>query len=310
MRDAQLEVGTFTRSLLIQLARDFGRFHAVGIEVRESSVPSSPAQFRSLEAGSFDLALTSPDNVLAYRFLSNNPLGRNLPVEIVSSVDRGLGLSLCLTPSIPSIDAVRGKVVGVDVPQSGFAFVAYALLAQAGLQSGDYTVESLGSTPRRASVLIEGGCCATVLNAGNELHARGAGCAIVSSVADIGPYVGTVVAAMATTDPSASDIRTRFADVILETAQEILAGDRQSEVIDAAMSLLGLTEAEAEAHYACLLAPASGLVSDGVLDRASISTLLELRRAYLPTPELESIPDSLSTMVRSKALEARWRVDP
>ena len=33
--------------------------------------------------------MTSPDNVLAYRFLSANPLGRNLPVEVLA----GIGLA-------------------------------------------------------------------------------------------------------------------------------------------------------------------------------------------------------------------------
>ena len=96
-------------------------------------MPSSPAQFRSLETGELDVVMTSPDNVLAYRFLSANPLGRNLPVEILAGIDRGLGLSLCLAPSVTDVADVRDRVVGVDVPESGFAFVAFALLERAGL---------------------------------------------------------------------------------------------------------------------------------------------------------------------------------
>lgn len=303
MHGVQLHVGTFTKSVLIHLARDTGGFRRAGVDVRESPVSSSPAQFRSLDSGEFDLIFTSPDNVLAYRFLSQNPLGRNLPIEIVGAIDRGLGLSLCLAPSIATIGDVRGKAIGVDVPQSGFAFVAYALLDRAGLHPGDYIVEALGSTPHRASALIEGSCAATVLNAGSELRAEGAGCTIVSSVADIGPYLGTVVAVIAADDPVVDDIRRRFTEVLLETSREILAGEREAEVIEATMSLLNLTETQAQAHYACLLAPASGLIPDGIVDRASISTLLELRRQYMPTPELDTIADSLASVVVDVALE-------
>ena len=153
--------------------------------------------------------MTSPDNVLAYRFLTENPLGRNIPVEIVAAIDRGLGLSLCVAPGVADVSAVRDGTVAVDVPGSGFAFVAFALLEASGLQPGDYTVESLGSTPRRATALIEERCRATVLNAGNELRAEGAGCRIVSRVADIGPYLGTVVAAVASPDPEIKDLRSR-----------------------------------------------------------------------------------------------------
>ena len=303
MHEVQIHVGTFTRSLLIDLARSTGRLEQAGLDVRESSVVSSPAQFTSLEAGEFDLVMTSPDNVLAYRFLSKNPLGRNLPIEITAAIDRALGLSLCLGPSIAGAESVRGQVVSVDVPQSGFAFVAFALLDRAGLSPGDYVVESMGSTPRRAQKLIDGGCAATVLNAGNELRAEGAGCTIVGQVAELGPYLGTVIAAMATTDPSVAEVRQRFADALLGMSREILAGQWESEVIESAMRLLDLTEDEANAHRECLLDPQRGLISDGVVDRASIGTLIDLRRTYMPTPELDVVTESWEAMVIDHALE-------
>lgn len=309
MHEVQLHIGTFTKSVLIDLARTTGSLRRAGIDVRESSVVSSPAQFRSLDSGEFDLVMTSPDNVLAYRFLSQNPLHRNLRVEIVAAVDRGLGLSLCLAPSLADIGSVRGRVVGVDVPQSGFAFVAYALLDRAGLRPDDYLVEALGSTPRRASALIDGDCAATVLNAGNELRAAGAGCNVISQASDLGPYLGTVLAAMMTPDPRVEAGRLHLADVLLETAREILSGRWESEIIEASVSLLDLTVEEAQAHYSCLLDPRRGLVPDGIVDRASISTLLDLRRAYLPTPQLDLIAGALDTMVVDRALEESSRSD-
>ena len=85
---------------------------------------------------------------------------------------QGLGLSLCLAPSIKGTDDLRGQIVGVDVAQSGFAFVAFELLKRAGLNDGDYEIAALGSTPRRATALINNECAATILNAGNELRAQ------------------------------------------------------------------------------------------------------------------------------------------
>jgi hypothetical protein len=302
MREAVLNVGTFTKSLLIHLAHETGTFSKAGLDVREFSVTSSPGQFSSLSAGELDLAITSPDNVLAYRFLPQNPLGRMLPVEIVSAVDRGLGLSLCLAPSVDSVEDVRGQVVGVDVPQSGFAFVAYELLRRAGLEPGDYEIATLGSTPRRTSALIANECTASILNAGNELRAKRAGCTLVSRVDEIGPYLGTVIATLHTESSKVLDTRRRFADVLLETSQEIVNGERESEVIPAAMSLLELSEDDARSHYACLRDRANGLVPSGVVDRASMVTLLELRRRYLPSNELDGVLDSLPAFVLEQAL--------
>ena len=299
MARTQLRIGTFTPSLLIDLARSTGRLDRAGVEVTETPVPSSPAQFRSLETGEFDVVMTSPDNVLAYRFLTANPLKRNLPVEILAGVDRGLGLSLCLAPSVTGVADVRGRVVGVDVPASGFAFVAFDLLDRAGLGKAEYTVESLGSTPRRAAALSEGTCAATVLNAGNELRAVAAGCRVVSTVADIGPYLGTVMAAMSADDPEITGPRGRLAEVVIDTAHDIVTGGLRSEVLEAAGRLLGLAEPQALAHLDCLLDPTHGLIADGKVDESSINTLINLRRRHSPSPDLDVVASAWPTMLAS-----------
>ncbi len=301
MTRARLRIGTFTPSLLIDLARSTGRLDRADLEVVESGVPSSPAQFRSLETGEFDVVMTSPDNVLAYRFLSSNPLQRNMPVEILAGIDRGLGLSLCLAPSVASIAGVRDQVVGVDVPGSGFAFVAFALLERAGLDQDDYRVESLGSTPRRAVALTEGTCAATVLNAGNELRATAAGCRVVSTVADIGPYLGTVMAALTDDDPAITGPRNRLAEVVIDTAKEIASGRLRAETVEAAGRLLGLAEPEALAHLECLVDPTHGLITDGHVDGASIDTLIELRRRHSPSPDLDVVAAQWPSMLTAAA---------
>jgi ABC-type nitrate/sulfonate/bicarbonate transport system substrate-binding protein len=297
MSRVQLGIGTFTPSLLIDLARSTGRLDHAGLEVTETLVASSPAQFRSLKSGELDVAMTSPDNVIAYRFLRGNPLGHNLPVDIIAGIDRGLGLSLWLAPSVPEVADVRGRVVGVDVPGSGFAFVAFDLLERAGLGRDEYEVESLGSTPRRSAALTAERCAATVLNAGNELRAGASGCRLVSTVADIGPYLGTVMAALRTDDPTVVGARTRLAEVVLDTARDIVAGGLRQSVLEAAGRLLGLADREALAHHECLLDPTHGLITDGRVDEASISTLIDLRRRHSPSPDLDVVASRWPAML-------------
>ncbi|MGV9798172.1 ABC transporter substrate-binding protein [Mycobacterium sp. NPDC003449] len=298
MTRARLRIGTFTPSLLIDLARSTGRLARADLAVSETPVPSSPAQFRSLEAGELDVVMTSPDNALAYRFLRTNPLGHNLPVEILAGIDRGLGLSLWLAPSVPDVADVRGRVIGVDVPSSGFAFVAFDLLERAGLGTDTYRVESLGSTPRRAAALAEGMCASTVLNAGNELRAEAAGCRVVNTVADIGPYLGTVMAALPADDPEIARRQRRLAEVVIDTARDIAAGRLRAEVLEAAGRLLGLAEPQSAAHLRCLLDRTHGLITDGHVDAASIDTLIDLRRRHAPSPELDAVASAWPTMLR------------
>jgi len=297
MRVVQLRIGTFTQSLLIHLATNDGRFARAGLEIIESSVPSSPAQFQSLETGDFDLVFTSPDNVLAYRFLSGNPLHRRLPVVVLAAIDRGLGLSLCLSPSTRSSDEVRGKTVGVDVPQSGFAFALYELLDRAGVAPGDYSVEALGSTPRRALALAHDQCAATILNAGNELRAKADGCTVAREVGELGPYLGTVVAGLATTNDETIGARRRFVDVLLSMAREIVDGQRNEDVVNGSMSLLELSERDALEHLRVMMSPSTGLIPSGIVDLDAIATLVGLRRKFAPTLELDAVMSAFPAIV-------------
>ena len=76
-----------------------------------------PAQFRSLVDGDLQVALTSPDNVLAYRFNPRNPLGRARSTRgSWEPSTAALGLGLYGRPGSPP-DDLRGARIGVDVPQ-------------------------------------------------------------------------------------------------------------------------------------------------------------------------------------------------
>lgn len=303
MRNTQLHLGVFTRSVLLQVARVTGALERAGLEVKESLVQSSPSQFQSLANGELDLIATSPDNAIAYRFLPRNPLGRKLPVKILAAIDRGQGLSLCIAPGLNGIEDVRGRVLGVDVPRSGFAFAAYALLEQAGLLPGDYDIQSFGPTPQRVDALIAGDCAASILNAGNELRAATAGCATIGRATNLGPYIGSVIAAMSTEDPAREAAHLRFIDVFLETAEEIVSGRLEAKAIEQAMVTRGLSKSEAEAHYEVLCDPSQGYISSGLVDRASISTLVRIRQLYSPSPEIDSVQDSLNELVIQRALD-------
>ena len=190
----QLRVGTFSPPVVLDVAASTGELEAVGLTVTEHPVASSPAQFRSLLDGELHVALTSPDNVLAYRFSPHNPLQRVLDARIVGAVDRALGLGLYGRPDFGA-DDLRGARVGVDVPTSGFAMALYSLAASLGVDRDEYELVALGSTPKRLQALLRGECDATMLNAGNELVAEEAGCVRLAGVAErLSPYLGTVVA--------------------------------------------------------------------------------------------------------------------
>jgi ABC-type nitrate/sulfonate/bicarbonate transport system substrate-binding protein len=272
-----LTLGSFTPSVLLRVARDTGALAEAGLEVTETPVPSSPGQFSALLDGSLDAVLTSPDNVLAYRYSPTNPLGRTADARIVSAVDRGLGLGLYAASGPADL---RGGTFGVDVPGSGFAFAMYALAESVGLGRDDYEVVALGSTPKRLQALLRGECAATMLNAGNELHAEAAGYRALATVSrTCAPYLGTVLAVVgdAQLEPAG-----RLAAALARTAAGVVAGRLDGPTTAAAADALGLPPPLAERYLARLKDPVDGLVPDGAVDPAAIRTILDLRRRYRP----------------------------
>lgn len=281
----EIRLGTFSPSVLLEVARASGAMAAAGLDVTEVPATSSPQQFTDLFAGRLDVALTNPDNVVAYRYVPTNPLGRTGDVRILAGVDRGLGLSLFTGPNVPDVEDVRGGVVGVDVRGSGFAYICFELLARAGLRTDeDYTVEALGATPRRAAALLEGTCAATVLNAGNELRAEERGAHRIAAVTEIGPYAGSVLTATGAAVESNREVLHDLVEVLMATTRMIRDGAASTLVTEAIERRLGLTGASAAAHLAVLTDDAVGLVPDGRVSRAELETVLLLRGRHAPGP--------------------------
>ena len=276
----RLAVGAFSPSVLLRVARRTGRLDEHDLAVEEIPVQSSPAQFRSLLDGDLDAVLTSPDNVVAYRFVPTNPLGVTADVKIVSAIDRGLGLALYSRPGITAADQLRGATMAVDVPTSGFAFAMYALAESIGLRRDDYELVALGSTPKRLDALLAGRCDATMLNAGNELSAEHAGCVPLARVADVcTPYLGTALSVVGSEGLEPA----RLAAALRATAGEICAGSLDEVTVDEAAVALRLPRQLAERYVSRLKDPLEGLVPDGLVDLASLTTVVDLRRRYLPS---------------------------
>ena len=243
-------------------------------------VASSPGQFRSLLDGAIDAALTSPDNVLAYRFSPRNPLGTLLDARIVGGVDRGMGLALYGRPGLTSAEQLRGARVGVDVPTSGFALAMYALTASLGVGRDEYELVPLGATPRRRAALLAGDCDETMLNAGNELVAEQHGCTALARVRDVcSPYLGTV---LAVTGEAAVAPGQALAAALAGTIDDVLAGRVDDEAGREAARRRELPPELARRYVDRLRDPADGLVAGGAVDAEALRTVAALRRRYLP----------------------------
>lgn len=298
-----VRLGEFTPSIVVAVAEAIGALDAIGVSIASTAVASSPAQFRALTAGELDVVLTSPDNVIAYRLVDDNPIGSKLSVQIIGAIDRGLGLGLYgrrgwQTRRLGSIP-LR---LGVDVPGSGFAFTAYELLRQIGVERDQYEIVALGSTPRRAQALVDDKCDLTMLNAGNQFLALRHGVQLIAMVTDTGPYLGTVIARMTDLGTEMRQLTDDLTAALVTTAGAIAQGQYRELVEASAVALLTLTKPEASEFRRGLMDPAKGLVANGRVDEASMHRLVELRRASLPTPALDLVMGALPDLCSPAAL--------
>ena len=302
----RLTLGLFSTSLVARTARDGGHFAAHGLEVAEVPVSSSRSQFRGLLDGAYDLVLTSPDNVLAYRLDEGNPLGGTHDVRIIAAVDRGLGLSLVGAPGVRTFDDLRGQVLAVDVPDSGFAFTLYRMLETAGLRRDiDYRVEAAGTTPRRREALLAAAAAppsgrrfaATLLGSGHDVIAVRAGCHRIARAAElIQPYLGTVLAGFGPWMDAHGDLIDDFLAAWLAAAAEVADPRRRAATLQAIGAHMHLTGADAADFHRVLVSPGEGLSTDGRVDAAALAAVARLRadlgRLGKTAPDAETLAAS------------------
>ena len=125
-----------------------GCFERAGIEVDLTTTPNSAYQAEQLACGEFEIAATAFDNVVAYRE-SQGAVSFATPPDFYAFMGATqIALSFVVAPDIKSYDDLRGRTLALDALSTGFAFVLYEMLAQAGLKSDDHEMVPVGATPQ------------------------------------------------------------------------------------------------------------------------------------------------------------------
>lgn len=289
-----VKVGYFSKNLPTIIADTKGFWAAEGLQVQLLQVAGSVPQAQMLAAGQYDLAFCSADNTANYRLNANNALGQRVDFQIIAGQDLGAGLGLFVRPSITSVEALAGARIAVDAPDSGFAFVLYAILRMHGLERGrQYDVKSLGGTAQRYAALLQNGTDATLLSAGFDVRAAAAGFPELASINQlVRPYLGSII------EGSERWMRANRGTVIAflrgyyKALQWTLAPANQAE----ATSLLvapsqGITPDLAAALYAAQVQRTDGLIEDMTVDVPALLNLLALRQNFAGFAQSRTLPE-------------------
>lgn len=288
MRIDTLRVRTFQglQNLPIVAAQRQGYFARYGLEVALSFTNSSAEQLATLARGEVDLIHTAPDNVVNF---DTQPAAFGCDPATAPHMALLLGgsngpLSVFALPEIVTAEDVRGRVVGVDNPGSGFALVLRDLLARDGLTLGrDYSFTAAGGTGARAAALAQGTLAATIVYPPFDLLLSAKGFRkLATSTAAYAAYASQALASAHIWVEAHGDIVTRYIAALLAALAWLYtpAERERVEALLLAEPALGLGEASAAQAYEAFTDPQVGFGREATLETAGLAQVIALRARY------------------------------
>lgn len=184
----RVDVGAFSgaNAWPVLVAQSKGYFKARGLDVRVREVEDYAEMVALNRENRVHLNIVAYDNLLAIKPGMPKLIG-------IANFAEG-GLVLMAAPKF--VKDLKGARVGVDDPDSGFAILAYDLMAKRGMPRGSYPEISVGGTFERFRALDNGAIDAAIIHAPFDAMLKADDFVEVDRVETrVGPYQTGVVAA-------------------------------------------------------------------------------------------------------------------
>ena len=284
----QLHICTFKglQNLPIYIGKMQGFFATQGLDIEITYTAGSLPQLAGLAGGAYHLIQTAPDNVIN---IDNNPAAFGLDPAAAPHVIMVLGgsvgpLSVYAQPTITAVDHLRGTILGVDNPTSGFALVLQDILVRSGLLlERDYTFTVSGGTSSRLDALKSGSVAATILYTPFDMQAAQAGFTSLATSTDYYPaYASLATAGLQSWIEQHTDKVTSYISAYQQALDWIYNPTHATEVqrIIESEPTLSLDVSIAPGAYAAFVDPKTGFGINAKLDDAGLQQVIELRAAY------------------------------
>lgn len=270
------------------VAKDVGLFAKHGLDVNVTETPGSVFQMTGLHAGTFDIAMTPFDNVVAYQEGQGETKLAGDPDFFAFMGGISSALRLIADPKVATFADLRGRTLGVDSPMTGYTLLLYDILARQGLPHGTYEVARSGGTTFRVQALEEGKIAATMVSSPQELAPEAKGFRRLGDVQSIvGPYQALCgVARRSWAKANANRLVDYIAAYVDADAWLRDAAHRADAVAIYVKYVKGATPAAAEAALDVMLAPTEGFQPHAAFDGKGADAVLAIRSQY-GTPQKE-----------------------
>ena len=266
-------------NLPLWAARDQGFFARNGLDVQHTITADSKQLFSGMMAGTYHVAITALDNILAYQ---EGQVEEKFdpPSDFFGFMGSDDGfLSLVASPQVKTVADLKGKTISVDAMSNGFSFALREILARNGVAESDVQWARAGGTDRRFAALMEGQHAATMLRAPFDLQAKNRGFNQLATTRDvIGTYMGIVGAARRSwakdNEATVVGFIRAYRDAIRWLKEPANRAQAQALLMK---NVPSMNEQIAAQSCELLLEPKTGFFSDVQLDEKGVQAVMDLR---------------------------------
>lgn len=269
-------------NLPIFAAIEHGWFEENGVAVELTTTPASAYQAQNLANGTFHIAGTAFDNVVAYREKQGAVVIDPVPDFFAFMGATQIELALVTAKDVKTVADLKGRSLALDALATGFAFVLYEMLARAGIGQDEVTMVPVGATPQRWDSVRDGTHAGTLTIEPFTSIARAQGFNVPETSTNLfAAYQGGSFAAKYSWASANAGAVKGFIRGYLKGLDWTLDPANK----DAAVKLLlakmdGIKPEVAPKVLANLVNPRSGLTPKAAFLPDGVATVLELRRRY------------------------------
>lgn len=295
MAEDLIRIGLFNKDAAIIAAEAKGFLKAENIKVEIHTVTDSPTLLRNLISGGYDLILNNADNVIAWaEGQGADPQPNDFVIFLGGS--QGVKQRLVVAPGINDYRDLKGKVLAVDAPTTGFAIIMVAILKKHGLElNRDYTFKSFGNTTKRAEAMSRSEASGAMMGMpDNEIQKLGFKI-LARSEDHVQHYARGLGATRREWANANEELLVRFIRAMIRATDWVMGGKNKEEVIKLLVPENKNNRARAEEMYEETISARFGLTPRSRIDMEGIREIIQLRETAglmkLPVPKPEKYLD-------------------
>ena len=291
MAEDLVKVGMFNRDAAFIAAGERGFFKEENIRVETNIVTDSPTLLRNLISGRYDLILNNADNVIAWaEGQGADPQQNDFIIFLGGS--RGVRQKLVVVSSVNDFSDLKGKLLAVDAPTTGYAIVMIYILKKHGLElNRDYTFKSFGNSVKRAEAMSRGDAWGAMMSLpDDEIHKR-AFKVLARSEDHVPHYARGLGATRREWAEANEELLVRFIRAMIRATDWIMDGKNREEAVKLLLPDNKNSKARAEKTYEESISPRFGFTPRSRIDMEGIQMILKLRETAglmkppVPKPE-------------------------